>query len=71
MTLVATVAAGVNDREIGRIVQMGIENSLVRGVNFQPVAFFGRCGDMSREYRMYMRATRNGGKYRAFWRWGG
>lgn len=42
MTLVATVEKGVNDQEIGAIVTHGIRTPFVRGVNFQPVAYFGR-----------------------------
>lgn len=42
MTLVATVARGVNDRQIGDIVRFGLDNDFVRGINFQPQAFFGR-----------------------------
>ncbi|MFH1408605.1 MAG: radical SAM protein [Nanoarchaeota archaeon] len=42
MTLVTTVERGVNDKEIGKIVQFGIDTSCIRGVNLQPVAFFGR-----------------------------
>lgn len=42
VTLVATVARGVNDSQIGDIVKFGLATDYVRGVNFQPVAFFGR-----------------------------
>jgi len=42
ITLVATIARGVNDRQIGDIVRFGIQTDFVRGVNFQPVAYFGR-----------------------------
>jgi uncharacterized radical SAM superfamily Fe-S cluster-containing enzyme len=42
VTLVATIARGVNDRQIGDIVRFGLDNEFVRGVNFQPQAFFGR-----------------------------
>lgn len=42
ITLVATIARGVNDRQIGDIVKFGLATDCVRGVNFQPVAFFGR-----------------------------
>jgi uncharacterized radical SAM superfamily Fe-S cluster-containing enzyme len=41
-TLVATVQGGVNDGEVGRIVEFGLNHPTVRGVNFQPLAFFGR-----------------------------
>jgi uncharacterized radical SAM superfamily Fe-S cluster-containing enzyme len=41
--LVATVALGVNDNEIGDILSFGLEHPAVLGVNYQPVAFTGRC----------------------------
>ena len=41
-TLVATIENGVNDDEIGLLISYGLNNSCVRGVNFQPVAYFGR-----------------------------
>lgn len=42
MTLVATIARDVNDDQIGDIIRFGMETDFIRGVNFQPVAFFGR-----------------------------
>ena len=42
ITLVATIARGVNDGQIGDIVRFGLEHDFVRGVNFQPVAYVGR-----------------------------
>jgi uncharacterized radical SAM superfamily Fe-S cluster-containing enzyme len=42
ITLVATIARGVNDDQIGEIVRFGLESDCVRGVNFQPLAYFGR-----------------------------
>lgn len=42
VTLVATISRGVNDGEIGDLVRFGMETDFVRGVNFQPVAYFGR-----------------------------
>jgi uncharacterized radical SAM superfamily Fe-S cluster-containing enzyme len=42
MVLVPTVIAGKNDHEIGAIIRFAVENiGVVRGVNFQPVAFTG------------------------------
>ena len=41
--LVPTVVPGINDRELGAILQFGMERSpVVRGVHFQPVSYFGR-----------------------------
>ncbi len=46
MTLVATVKKGLNDDEVGAIVKMGMDTKYIRGVNFQPVAYFGRINDV-------------------------
>ncbi len=43
ITLVPTVVPGVNDHNLGDIVNFGISHSpAVRGVHFQPVSYFGR-----------------------------
>lgn len=42
ITLVATVEKGINDHELGKIFEFGLHTPFVRGVNFQPLAFFGR-----------------------------
>ena len=43
IVLVPTLVRGVNDHQIGDIARFAFENSdVVRGVNFQPVAFTGR-----------------------------
>lgn len=43
VTLVATIVQGVNDQNIGEILNFGFSNSpAVRGVHFQPVSYFGR-----------------------------
>jgi len=41
--LVATVVQGVNDSEIGDILQYGLRHPAVVGVNYQPVTYAGRC----------------------------
>ncbi len=41
-TLVYTVAAGINDQAIGETLAYGMAEPCVRGVNFQPLAYFGR-----------------------------
>jgi 7,8-dihydro-6-hydroxymethylpterin dimethyltransferase len=41
-TLVMTVQAGVNDHEIGEVLAFAMRHRHIRGVNFQPAAFFGR-----------------------------
>ena len=43
VTLVPTIVPGVNDHNIGGIVNYAISRSpAVRGVHFQPVSYFGR-----------------------------
>jgi hypothetical protein len=43
VTLVPTVVPGVNDHNIGAIVEFGLSHSpAVRGIHFQPVSYFGR-----------------------------
>ena len=43
VVLVPTVVKGMNDKQLADIVKFAFENSdVVRGVNFQPVAFTGR-----------------------------
>jgi uncharacterized radical SAM superfamily Fe-S cluster-containing enzyme len=43
VTLVPTLVPGVNDHNIGDILDFGLKNSpAVRGVHFQPVSYFGR-----------------------------
>jgi uncharacterized radical SAM superfamily Fe-S cluster-containing enzyme len=42
-TLVMTVAAGVNDHEIGAVVQYAIETDYIGGVSFQPIFGSGRA----------------------------
>lgn len=52
VTLVATVAKGVNDGELGRIVEFGINAGNIRGINFQPVAFWGRLENVDKKDRL-------------------
>ena len=52
VTLVTTVAKGVNDGELGRIVEFGINAGNIRGINFQPVALWGRLENVDRKDRL-------------------
>ncbi len=47
ITLVSTIKKGVNDQEIGKIVKFGLDTKYIRGVNFQPIAYFGRMGGLN------------------------
>jgi uncharacterized radical SAM superfamily Fe-S cluster-containing enzyme len=40
--LVATVQPGVNDQELGRLVEFGLQRPWVTGVSFQPACYVGR-----------------------------
>lgn len=42
VTLVATVQKGLNDGELGRLIEFGLTQPCVRGVTFQPVQVAGR-----------------------------
>lgn len=43
IVLVPTLVKGINDEQIGDIIQFAIDNiDIIRGVNFQPVSFAGR-----------------------------
>ncbi len=44
VVLVPTLVRGLNDHEIGRIIEYGIHQQRVFGVNFQPLAMTGRVG---------------------------
>lgn len=48
--LVPTVIKGINDHEIGKIVNFGLNHSdIIKGVNFQPVSLVGRMPQKLRE----------------------
>lgn len=50
IVLVPTLAKGVNDSQLGGIIRFAAENlDVVKGVNFQPVAFTGRIDQSQRE----------------------
>jgi 7,8-dihydro-6-hydroxymethylpterin dimethyltransferase len=44
-TLVATVKKGLNDHEIGKIIDYGLQQKCVRGVTIQPIQAAGRLED--------------------------
>ncbi|MGQ9780993.1 MAG: tetraether lipid synthase Tes [Nitrososphaeria archaeon] len=54
VVLVPTVVKGVNDNEIGALIEFGVKNcDIVRCVNFQPVSFAGRIeASKLREFRV-------------------
>jgi len=55
IVLVATLAKGVTDLEIGNIIQFAIDNiDIVRGITFQPVSL---CGRISAEEMQDLRIT--------------
>ena len=58
VVLVVTIVNGLNDDQVGPIVQFAIENAdKVTVVSFQPVSFTGRDEDISDEQRQRQRYT--------------
>jgi uncharacterized radical SAM superfamily Fe-S cluster-containing enzyme len=58
VVLVVTVVRGVNDQEVGKVVQFAIENAnKITVVSFQPISFTGRDEDVSDEQRAAKRYT--------------
>ncbi len=58
VVLVVTVVNGVNDQEVGRIVQFAVDNAdKITVVSFQPVSFTGRDEDIGDEKRHSQRYT--------------
>lgn len=55
ISLVPTLAKGVNDGQVGDIIRFAVNNmDTVKGINFQPVSFAGR---INKEERMRKRIT--------------
>ncbi len=55
VTLVPTLAKGVNDDQVGKIIRFALENlDVIKAVNFQPVSFTGR---INQEERLEKRIT--------------
>ena len=58
-TLVVTVARGVNDGEIGRIIEFAAQQPCVRGVTLQPMQFAGRtAGTSVKSHRLTLTEVR-------------
>jgi tetraether lipid synthase len=50
VVLVPTLAKGVNDSQVGGIIRFAADNlDIIKGVNFQPIAFTGRIDQSQRE----------------------
>lgn len=70
VTLVATVQRGVNDHEIGAILAHAMSIPGVRGVNYQPLAYYGGAEPADRLNRITMTGVleaierQTGGAYR-------
>jgi len=58
VTLVMTLERDLNDKEIGKVITYGLDTSNIRGVNIQPVAYFGRKnGNNDRNNRVTLTDT--------------
>ncbi len=54
IVLVPTVVKGLNDDQVGPIFKFALKNNdVIRGINFQPVAFTGRISMEEREQNRY------------------
>ncbi|MGD0817765.1 MAG: tetraether lipid synthase Tes [Methanomassiliicoccales archaeon] len=54
IVLVPTIVKGINDDQVGEIFKFALKNSdVVRGINYQPVAFTGRISKEEREKGRY------------------
>ena len=52
LTLVPTLEKGINDHQVGDIIRFASkELDIIKGINFQPVAFTGRINQAEREKR--------------------
>jgi len=59
VTLVVTVKRGLNDHELGRIIEFGLSQPCVRGVTFQPIQEAGRLeGYAHQEHRLTLTEVR-------------
>lgn len=57
-TLVMTVKRGINDAEIGQVIQHALQWRCVRGVTLQPVQNAGRVEDFTKEHRLTVSEVR-------------
>jgi hypothetical protein len=54
LVLVPTIVKGINDDQVGEIFKFAVRNiDVIRGINFQPVAFTGRIDQESRAKQRY------------------
>ncbi|MFA4874155.1 MAG: radical SAM protein [bacterium] len=54
IVLVPTIIRGVNDHQVGAIMQFAIDNSdVITGISFQPVCFTGRIAEKDRMEQRY------------------
>jgi len=58
-TLVMVVAAGINDDEVGKVVEYAATQPCVRGVTLQPIQFAGRTTGLHAAERMTLTGVRD------------
>jgi uncharacterized radical SAM superfamily Fe-S cluster-containing enzyme len=58
-TLVMVVAAGINDHEIGKVVEFAAAQPCVRGVTLQPIQFAGRTEGVRAAERLTLTGVRD------------
>lgn len=59
VTLVASMQNGINDHEIGKIIEFGIKTKIIRGINFQHMAYFGRLPEIDIKNRLTLTGVLN------------
>ncbi len=52
VTLVTTLERGVNDDALGKMIEFGLSSRCIRGINFQPTAYFGRLPEVDTDQRL-------------------
>lgn len=58
MVLVPTIGRGLNDHEVGQMIRFAAQNvDVIRGVNFQPMAFAGAASEVPAAVRKQQRFT--------------
>jgi tetraether lipid synthase len=52
MTLVSTVESGINEHELGAVILYGLKTNYIRGINIQPLAYWGKSEAVKSDQRL-------------------
>lgn len=58
-TLVCTVTKDVNDDELGKIFAFALSKECIRGINLQPITYFGRVESQEKKHRITLSGVIN------------